>query len=394
RSIPVSVATVKEEFQGYIETALDEMSEQDGWLILENLHLASADFISSLYEKMIRGRKMQNNKRQFRVWLTSELGAPFPQQFISELHKVSTVWHNSSGEIAVGKFAVPIPPDTVDPAEFSFWLCDRLPECSNCTGLALHNSTEKTCHQSSVSVCNNVCLLVGSVELLRCLSEVYEALQCGLPPADQEESATPTGLSAARLAAGLISEQLPSEVRSGGCFCSTTSILNKASIKVPGTTKEEDTEEFEAVRHALLQECSWLDRSLSHIRQQVSGLEKSLLTDTLALPDHLAEVAESLKKDEVPGSWLRPYCQPGTHTLSTWIQDLKKRHSQVKRWVKEGMVHHVEETAGNRIQSVWLGGLVNPGGLIVALQQAYAAANGCLLDKVKHSFYNVVDLVY
>ncbi|XP_041092485.1 dynein alpha chain, flagellar outer arm-like isoform X2 [Polyodon spathula] len=506
RSIPVSVATVKEEFQGYIETALDEIFEQDGWLILENLHLASADFISSLYEKMIRGRKMQNNKRQFRVWLTSELGAPFPQQFISELHKVS--WHilnfgqvskktettdllthgaqrglipmaivsalnqlrnepcgaacsppmvvrclcfgvcvlhgmmealqflpvsglsqvypisytqlqqaigvvvssgqhlqsssesalqivtkkiatiytnlvtnpedaiyvqslateilpqclQPKGEIAVGKFAVPIPPDTVDPAEFSFWLCDRLPECSNCTGLALHNSTEKTCHQSS------------SVELLRCLSEVYEALQCGLPPADQEESTTPTGLSAARLAAGLISEQLPSESDASSPF--------EPFNSVPGTTKEEDTEEFEAVRHALLQECSWLDRSLSHIRQQVSGLEKSLLTDTLALPDHLAEVAESLKKDEVPGSWLQPYCQLGTHTLSTWIQDLKKRHSQVKRWVKEGMVHHVEETAGNRIQSVWLGGLVNPGGLIVALQQAYAAANGCLLDKV------------
>ncbi|XP_058857324.1 dynein beta chain, ciliary-like isoform X3 [Acipenser ruthenus] len=506
RSIPVSVATIKEDFQGYIETALDDMVEQDGWLILENLHLASSDFICSLYEKLIQGRKKQNKKRQFRVWLTSELEAPFPHQFISELHKVS--WHilnfgqvskkteatdllthgpqrglipmaivsalnqirnepcgeahslpmivrclcfgvcvlhgimealqflpvsglnqvypvsytqlhqaidviissgqhlqsssessvqiltkkiatiytnlvtnpedalyvqslateilpqclQSKGEISVGEFTVPVPPDTVDPAEFSFWLCDRLPECSNCTGLALHNSTEKTCHQSS------------SVELLRSLSEVYEALQCGLPPADQEDSITPTGLSASRLAAGLISEQLPLEPDASSPF--------EPFPSVPGMTKEEDTEEFEAVRHALLQECSWLNRSLCHIRQQVSRLEKSLLTDTLALPDHLAEVAESLKKDEVPGSWLHPYCQPSTHTLSTWIQDLKKRHSQLKQWVEEGMVHHGEKTAGNRIQSVWLGGLLNPEGLIMALQHAYAAANGCLLDEI------------
>ncbi|MGH0184141.1 UNVERIFIED_CONTAM: hypothetical protein FKN15_014234 [Acipenser sinensis] len=142
------------------------------------------------------------------------------------------------------------------------------------------------CLQSKVKYANGHLILTlrvfflvqSSVELLRSLSEVYEALQCGLPPADQEDSITPTGLLASRLAAGFISEQLP------------------------------------------LEECSWLNRSLRHIRQQVSGLEKSLLTDTLALPDHLAEVAESLKKDEVPGSWLHPYCQPSTHTLSTWIQ--------------------------------------------------------------------------
>ncbi|MGH0183167.1 UNVERIFIED_CONTAM: hypothetical protein FKN15_011614 [Acipenser sinensis] len=226
---------------------------------------------------------------------------------------------------------------------------------------------------------------LSSVELLRSLSEVCEALQCGLPPADQEDSITPTGLSTSRLAAGLISEQLPLEPDASSPF--------EPFPSVPGTTKEEDTEEFEAVRHALLQECSWLNRSLRHIRQQVSGLEKSLLTDTLALPDHLAEVAESLKKDEVPGSWLHPYCQPSTHTLSTWIQDLKKRHSQLKQWVEEGMVHHGEKTAGNRIESVWLGGLLNPEGLIMALQHAYAAANGCLLDEVGHFFYIMVDVV-
>lgn len=73
--------------------------------------------------------------------------------------------------------------------------------------------------------------------------------------------------------------------------------------------------------------------------------------------------------------------------------DLKKRHSQLKQWVEEGMVHHGEKTAGNRIQSVWLGGLLNPEGLIMALQHAYAAANGCLLDEVGHFFYIMVDLV-
>ncbi|MGH0150312.1 UNVERIFIED_CONTAM: hypothetical protein FKN15_050184 [Acipenser sinensis] len=459
RSIPVSVADIKEDFQGYIETALDDMVEQDGWLILENLHLASSDFISSLYEKLIRGRKEQNKKRQFRVWLTSELGAPFPHQFISELHKSHLITFvycairktNSSPAIVSALnqirnepcgesrslpmivrclcFGVCVLHGMMEALQFlpvsglsqvypvSYTQLQQAIDVIISSGQHLQSSSESSvqiltkkiatiytnlvtnpedalyvqslateilpqCLQSKVLGDAKLLALAvyprgyslitvhNSVELLRSLSEVYKALQCGLPPADQEDSITPTGLLASRLAAGFISEQLPLEPDASSPF--------EPFPSVPGTTKEEDTEEFEAVRHALLQECSWLNRSLRHIRQQVSGLEKSLLTDTLALPD-LAEVAESLKKDEVPGSWLHPYCQPSTHTLSTWIQDLKKRHSQ---WVEEGMVHHGEKTAGNRIESVWLGGLLNPEGLIMALQHAYAAANGCLLDEI------------
>ncbi|XP_006816780.1 uncharacterized protein LOC100369618 [Saccoglossus kowalevskii] len=142
----------------------------------------------------------------------------------------------------------------------------------------------------------------------------------------------------------------------------------------------------EMLGYVLLQECYWLNALLCHIRQSLYELDKHLLGGEHAIPEELLETTKSLQEEFVPISWTHPNCQPSTHTLLTWLNDLNKRYSQLKQWIKEGKVPSQKRTesqgAHGELTSVWLGGLCNPSALVTALRQEMAVLSECLLSEV------------
>ena len=68
---------------------------------------------------------------------------------------------------------------------------------------------------------------------------------------------------------------------------------------------------------------------------------------------------------------------------------MKKRYDQMSTWVKRSMVPLFRNgvlddstIAAGRLNKVWLGGLVNPQGLLVALQQEKAIISNCSIQDV------------
>ena len=65
--------------------------------------------------------------------------------------------------------------------------------------------------------------------------------------------------------------------------------------------------------------------------------------------------------------------------------DLNRRHRQFSEWVRRGIVPDPssEPLVGRgQLTSVWLGGLANPGALMMSLRHEKAAMQGCAVDEV------------
>ncbi|XP_040278224.1 dynein beta chain, flagellar outer arm-like [Bufo bufo] len=94
KSIPLFTVGMMNGNEEEVKTALNDTMNHNGWLIIENLHLASKARLKNLSNSLKYAAKMrvsQKEERQFCVWLTSELGASIPQDFLAHLKKVS--WH-------------------------------------------------------------------------------------------------------------------------------------------------------------------------------------------------------------------------------------------------------------------------------------------------------------
>ncbi|XP_063809812.1 uncharacterized protein LOC135027842 isoform X3 [Pseudophryne corroboree] len=94
KMIPLLIVSIKSDNEEEVKVALNDTMNQNGWLIIENLHLASKTMLKNLHTCLRYAAKMrvsQKEERQFCVWLTSELGTSIPQEFLAHLKKVS--WH-------------------------------------------------------------------------------------------------------------------------------------------------------------------------------------------------------------------------------------------------------------------------------------------------------------
>uniref|UniRef100_A0A8C5WK28 Dynein heavy chain n=1 Tax=Leptobrachium leishanense TaxID=445787 RepID=A0A8C5WK28_9ANUR len=95
KDIPLFHVSVKKSCEEEeVKTVLSDAMNQNGWLVIENLHLASKPFLKNLHRSLTYAAKMQASQkaeRQFCVWLISEPGASIPQTLIAQLKKVS--WH-------------------------------------------------------------------------------------------------------------------------------------------------------------------------------------------------------------------------------------------------------------------------------------------------------------
>ena len=69
--------------------------------------------------------------------------------------------------------------------------------------------------------------------------------------------------------------------------------------------------------------------------------------------------------------------------------DLKKRHQQMKLWIKQRMIpvfgddDDKEPVSNGVLSQVWLGGLVNPSALFTALRHEKAVLAKCHIDQVR-----------
>ncbi|XP_068122143.1 uncharacterized protein [Hyperolius riggenbachi] len=94
QSIPLFVVSVKNDNEEEVKAALNDTMNQNGWLIIESLHLASKAMLKNLLKSLRYAAKMrgsQKEERQFCVWITTELRASIPKDFLAHLKKVS--WH-------------------------------------------------------------------------------------------------------------------------------------------------------------------------------------------------------------------------------------------------------------------------------------------------------------
>ncbi|PIO37694.1 hypothetical protein AB205_0097630, partial [Aquarana catesbeiana] len=94
KNIPLLLVSIKNDNEEELETAVNDTMNQNGWLIIQNLHLASKAMLKNLFKILKYAAKMQasqKEERQYCVWLTSEHGASIPKDFLAHLKKVS--WH-------------------------------------------------------------------------------------------------------------------------------------------------------------------------------------------------------------------------------------------------------------------------------------------------------------
>ncbi|XP_069829066.1 uncharacterized protein [Dendropsophus ebraccatus] len=499
KSIPLFTVSMTNGNEEEVKAALNDTMNHNGWLIIENLHLASKAVLKNLAKSLKYAAKMQasqKEERQFCVWLISELGASFPQDFLAHLEKVSwnflllnqmnrqtllsdvifidslsRVLHSAilsaldqvqeetflrvkmspittqrvcyavcvlhgllqtqmiypqtglndlletspvqlhqalntvlstydkmkscdknfieavTEEVSsvyaclaltpedveyiqavvyeilsscqeeqeyliVGCLSIPIPSTDVDPAQYYRWLSDRMPRNES----HVPNSSEGPADHTNAS------------HFMQDLSAMYDAVRSSLPSNILEDHCSVTQLADLRAVIDTVSEQLP------------------ALIQIDQSLKEEFSTHCKAAgeqtsRHVLLQECSWMNANLKHIKSTVSVLSHCLLGGVTAIPESLRDAAEALEKGQVPKSWLPPHSCQTFHNIIPWLEGLHRTHGQLKQWARKGLMPFARGEQ-NALTYANLGGLVNPEALLLALKVEFALHHGYLLHEV------------
>nr|XP_014352875.1 PREDICTED: dynein beta chain, flagellar outer arm-like [Latimeria chalumnae] len=303
KGIPVSIVSIMEGCEADIETALDDAVKQEGWLIIENLQLASEQFLQSLHQKILCAKTIvgtQNENKKFCLWLMTEPGAAISEHFLSTLHKVS--WHVLTYKDATKK------------AESSDMMTYGAPGGLLFVAIlsALEQVSEKTWRSVQDlqplfrSLCFTVCILHGMIQGLLFLPT--------------------TGLS---------------QLYPVSCVH-----LNQAiDCVICIALKSQST-----------------SSNLAHI---LSKEISSVYTNLVASPEDATYIKSLIH--EVMFSCVKQ-------------TDLKRAHNQLIQWLKTA-VTSTEKTTGCVSIPLWLGGLVNPGALFLALKYEYAGYHGCFLDE-------------
>ncbi|XP_055866060.1 uncharacterized protein LOC106055129 isoform X2 [Biomphalaria glabrata] len=292
---------------------------------------------------------------------------------------LTAVYKNPQSKIQLGSALIPVPPSTIDVIEMADWFEQYVNEEINLSVLQLSTSIEKATNESSSAK------FLSRLELL---AETHN-LDSGVAP-----SASTSNIDVAKLRSALdiCQERLPPLLELGD-----VPQLMKAEYDFPyhppsiiSMSSAESSLMPESVGYVLLQECLWMNTVLCHIRQEIHNLDGNLLGGSGALPKRLLPTVLCLQEEFVPVNWIHPNTQPCTHSLTSWLDDLNKRHQQLNRWVRRSMVPKFVDgqmtenctVARGHLTTVWLGGLVNPQALLTALRQEKAILSGVSLHDV------------
>eukprot|EP00105_Crassostrea_gigas_P044993 XP_019929141.1 PREDICTED: dynein beta chain, ciliary isoform X4 [Crassostrea gigas] len=291
---------------------------------------------------------------------------------------LNNLYQDSTGSLVLGSVAIPTPPANVDPADFGQWYEDNVDDEFTLGALQLHTSAERETIDSEAT------------DFIRNLDLMFETqtMEAGDIASVQQDR---VNIMRLRSSLDLCSEELPILLELGQVgdlikqdynfpyhVPSLISLATASSSQMP-----------ETIGYCLLQECLWMNNSLCHMRQQIHELQGCLLAGPEAITKELLPTACSLQEEHVPVSWIHPNCQPSTHSLVSWLDDLKKRHDQLHNWVKHNMVPIFKNgtlenptIAAGHLGKVWLGGLVNPQALLVAIRQEKAIVAQCSMSEI------------
>ncbi|KAL5020327.1 hypothetical protein ScPMuIL_003219 [Solemya velum] len=303
-------------------------------------------------------------------------------------HVIRSLYTNTSGFIAVGATSIPVPPANIDPSDFSSWYEKSVAMDTTLDAIQLHNSVAKLSNETS------------AIEFMRNLDQMFETQNM---EAGEVATKAPQTVNIIKLrsALDLCVDNLPQFLELGQVpqlvskqydfpyhRPSIISLFSTSGTLLP-----------ETVGYVLLQECLWLNSILCHIRQQISDLQQNLLGGPAALPQTHMSTVIALQEEHVPVSWVHPNSLPCTHSLVSFLDDMKNRFKQLQSWVKHGMVPTFNDAGVIDNQSIgcgplttlWLGGLNNPMALLTALKQEKAMISQCSVDQVEFECVPVED---
>ncbi|CAH1797693.1 unnamed protein product [Owenia fusiformis] len=307
--------------------------------------------------------------------------AHWDQQYVWGLiqHVMSSVIHGEAS-IKLGDVEIPVPPANVEPANFGTWLEEKVQEdFSSVNVLSLNASVQRERNESS------------GADFIKLLEHIYSSQNDDLGDIRQL-SAPELNMEKLRISLDLCLESFPPLLELGdipqkAMFGEYDFPYHRPSVLSMASAST--TMMPESLGFVLLQECQWLNSLLCHARQNIHTLQSHLLGGPEIIPGSLLNTAQSLQQEQVPMEWIHPNCQPSTHTLMSWLQDMKKRYQQLREWVKLGMVptftedHMMSQIAPRgHLESLWIGGLVNPQALFTALRQEKAVVSGTTIDQV------------
>ncbi|XP_053561397.1 uncharacterized protein LOC128652486 [Bombina bombina] len=276
------------------------------------------------------------------------------------VHEIICSSLEQKGLLTIGHLTIPIPPDNMEPTKYSRWLSDNMLAKYSAEDLLLPRAIEEAASRTYAT------------EFMLSLSTVYNSMKRSFFTPDSNY--TTNNLTQLRASIDIISEQLPPLIQIDEV---------QASVYEPITSNQGITRELQTSKHVLLQECNWINTFLKDIKHSVEELSQFLIVGLPAIPErYLREIAEALQKSEVPQSWLYPHRQhPASHSLLSWLQDLHKKHKQLKQWVKKGLMPFAKSEK-EAMTSIYLGGLNNPEALLIALRVEFAVHHGYTLHEV------------
>nr|CAB3238693.1 dynein heavy chain 8, axonemal-like [Phallusia mammillata] len=290
----------------------------------------------------------------------------------------------SKNSVQVDHVTVPVPPSNVPVNDIASWLRENIPDALDVTS----SLSLPKCALSWRTSQRGERILTQMQNLFNAVQEPgYESTL--LSPGSTSDVSKPT-LTLIRLQNVLdaCAEKLPPLLELGDA--------NQGRLKTydfpyhrPSVISTEETgmpHMPESIGFVLLQECIWFNRCVCMARQQLHDIRSHLfVTSDYQLAPDLRETAVALYHEEVPLAWQHPNEIPNTHVLLTWLDYVTKKYMQMRSWVKTGMVPVDGKTPVGPVTSIWLGGLVNPGALLMALCTEAVAAHETTHDQIRIS---------
>jgi len=126
------------------------------------------------------------------------------------------------------------------------------------------------------------------------------------------------------------------------------------------------------LKTVLYQELDRYNGLISKVRSTLEGIGKAI-AGLIAVTPELEEVMASLSMLRVPRPWSKTY--PSSKPLGPWMRDLKMRCDQLHDWSENELP-----------KQFWLPGFTYPTGLLTAVLQTSARANGVAIDALSWEF--------
>jgi dynein heavy chain len=134
----------------------------------------------------------------------------------------------------------------------------------------------------------------------------------------------------------------------------------------------EGREDPDPLKTTLMQELERYNGLITAVTKQLNDVQLGV-QGFVVITTELEAVCTSLLQATVPDTWA--FCYPSLKGLGSWMNDLKQRLDQMKKWAKDKMP-----------TAFWLTGFTYPTGFLTALLQTTARKNGVSIDSIAFEF--------